>query len=193
MSSFLSPSIWPTMCNVSRFPSLSIPLKSVTCPVFHPSYYVKFPISHSATNFATCLVSHLPFSHQFCNMSSFTFPIQPPILVIFQFFHLPFSHQFCNMSSFRSPIQPPILQHVKFHISHSATNLQHVKFSISLSATNFATCQVFHLSFSHQLVIFQVFHLTFNHQCMGECEMDYSWIQDFEDDFLQKVILKMLN
>ena len=29
--------------------------------------------------------------------------------------------------------------------------------------------------------------------CMGEKFQDYSWIQDFEDDFPQKVILKMLN
>ena len=28
---------------------------------------------------------------------------------------------------------------------------------------------------------------------MGESFQDYSWIQDFEDDFPQKVILKMLN
>ena len=28
---------------------------------------------------------------------------------------------------------------------------------------------------------------------MGEKFQDYSWIQDFEDDFPQKVILKMLN
>ena len=29
--------------------------------------------------------------------------------------------------------------------------------------------------------------------CLGESFQDYSLIQDFEDDFLQKVILKMLN
>ena len=28
---------------------------------------------------------------------------------------------------------------------------------------------------------------------MGETFQDYSWIQDFEDDFLWKVSLKMLN
>ena len=28
---------------------------------------------------------------------------------------------------------------------------------------------------------------------MGESFQDYSWIQDFEDDFPQKVILKVLN
>ena len=28
---------------------------------------------------------------------------------------------------------------------------------------------------------------------MGESFQDYSWIQDFEDDFPQKVILKMPN
>ena len=28
---------------------------------------------------------------------------------------------------------------------------------------------------------------------MGESFQDYSWIQDFEDDFPQKVILEMLN
>ena len=29
--------------------------------------------------------------------------------------------------------------------------------------------------------------------CMGESFQDYSWIQDFEADFPQKVSLKMLN
>ena len=29
--------------------------------------------------------------------------------------------------------------------------------------------------------------------CMGESLQDYSWIQDFEADFPQKVSLKMLN
>ena len=29
--------------------------------------------------------------------------------------------------------------------------------------------------------------------CMDEIFQDYSWIQDFEDYFAQKVILKMLN
>ena len=29
--------------------------------------------------------------------------------------------------------------------------------------------------------------------CMGESFQDYSWIQDFEADFLQKASLKMLN
>ena len=30
-------------------------------------------------------------------------------------------------------------------------------------------------------------------QCVGESFWDYSWIHDFEDDFPQKVILKILN
>ena len=32
-----------------------------------------------------------------------------------------------------------------------------------------------------------------HHNIMGESFQDYSWIQDVEDDFPQKVILKMLN
>ena len=32
-----------------------------------------------------------------------------------------------------------------------------------------------------------------DHTYMGESFQDYYWIQNFEDDFPQKVILKMLN
>ena len=47
----------------------------------------------------------------------------------------------------------------------------------------------------HEGCIYIVYNDTFGDSiiCMGESFQDYFWIQDFEDDFPQKVILKMLN
>ena len=45
----------------------------------------------------------------------------------------------------------------------------------------------------HKTKFATVYGWKYNYEYMGDFFQDYSWIQDFEADFPQKVNLKMLN